>query len=149
MILRFIYFLSGGTTFWVVPGPSTPSGGDDVGASSAKRLPDDSNPNGLQHDTSGLQHHKTSPLRSSGAQHGISSDAFRWSRAPPGADGEKIVSISSDFPTAGPSPSSTFERDAARGRSTKRLAAYCTAMESIEASAKPVELEKEEMDLIP
>ncbi|TGZ58477.1 hypothetical protein CRM22_009618 [Opisthorchis felineus] len=128
---------------------STPSGGDDIGAPSAKRLPDDSNPNGLQHDTSGLQHHKTSPLRSSGSQHGTASDSFRWARAPPGADGEKIVTIGSDLPTGGPSPSSTFERDAARARSTKRLAAYCTAMESIEASAKPVELEKEEMDLIP
>ncbi|GAA56497.1 phosphatidylinositol-4-phosphate 5-kinase type-1 gamma, partial [Clonorchis sinensis] len=128
---------------------STPSGGDDVGAPSAKPLPDDSNPNGIQHDTSGLQHRKTSPLRSPGAQHGTASDSFRWARAPPGADGEKIVTISSDLPTGGPSPSSTFERDAARARSTKRLAAYCTAMESIEASAKPVELEKEEMDLIP
>ncbi|CAL8100607.1 unnamed protein product [Calicophoron daubneyi] len=78
----------------------------------------------------------------------------------PGADGERNVSFrppgvidnSVSYPENRVlySPkSSGFQRNVGRARSHKRLAAYSTAMESIEASAKPVELEKEEVDLIP
>ncbi|CAH8439060.1 unnamed protein product [Dicrocoelium dendriticum] len=69
-----------------------------------------------------------------------------------GADGESLPpSSSSPIPRidAQAPKNLNFQRAAARLRSGKRLAAYCTAMESIEASAKPVELDKEELDLIP
>ncbi|CAH8434561.1 unnamed protein product [Schistosoma rodhaini] len=44
---------------------------------------------------------------------------------------------------------SVFQRGVHKSHSQKRVVAYCTAMESIKASAEPVELESEERELIP
>ena len=74
----------------------------------------------------------------------------------PGAKGE--TSSSSRQATSHTNPSKSglasekspiFERSAPKARSQKRIAAYCTALESIEASAEPVELESDERELIP
>lgn len=138
------------------------SSGDESGASSNHLSPSDGNVNGFHPDDAKPANFVGPALRVSPTEHTSFYTAPKRAevyRAPPGADGEKTnsFSVSTDLGSvkdrlAEVQPSertSGFQRDARKARSQKRLAAYCTAMESIEASAQPVELEKEELDLIP
>ncbi|KAF6767934.1 hypothetical protein AHF37_10154 [Paragonimus kellicotti] len=128
------------------------SGGDEFEASAIN-----ANHNGFHPEVASSQRDIVEPIRSSFISNSslttAASSRSHQYRVPPGADGERIIPVGSptDFVSQAQasSPSSNFQRGTSRARSGKRLAAYCTAMESIEASSKPVELEKEELGLIP
>ncbi|KAF7258533.1 hypothetical protein EG68_03892 [Paragonimus skrjabini miyazakii] len=128
------------------------SGGDEFEASAIN-----ANHNGFHPEVASSQRDIVEPIRSSFTSNSSMTTATSYRshqyRVPPGADGERIVPIGSLTDSVSQaqasSPSSNFQRGTSRARSGKRLAAYCTAMESIEASSKPVELEKEELGLIP
>ncbi|KAA3678914.1 1-phosphatidylinositol-4-phosphate 5-kinase [Paragonimus westermani] len=132
--------------------PVAASGGDECEAPTIN-----ANHNGFHPDVASSQRDIVEPLRSSFTSNSsmttAASSRSHQYRVPLGADGERILPVGSLTDPVNQaqasSPSSNFQRGTSRARSGKRLAAYCTAMESIEASSKPVELEKEELGLIP